>query len=119
MRESPETAEMKCSVPPQHHTASTWISDSAREGALPISRQRMQRQRFPDLPQPVLGQLPEIGVLRAGHDQFCRDVALDPLEPGVLGDEGLAVRDEIDQVVLGIGRILPLLPDAPRSRNRG
>jgi hypothetical protein len=39
---------MKCSVPPQQSYASTCISDSAREGALPISRHRMHRQRFPD-----------------------------------------------------------------------
>ena len=47
IRESPETAEMKCSFPPHTSYCISWSSDSASEGSLPISRQRMQRQRFP------------------------------------------------------------------------
>ena len=88
IRESPETAEMKCSVPAAAVVRQHLDLRFGKRGEPADLPAADAPAAFPGLLQPVLGQLPEVGVLRAGHDQFCRDIPLDPLEPGILGDEG-------------------------------
>ena len=58
-------------------------------------------------PQPVLGELPEVGMPGPGNDQFCRDVPLDTLEAGEFGDDGFCIGNEIDEFFLIVRRICP------------
>jgi len=77
MSESSDTAEMKCSVPRTLRTRTGLTIPQATGAAISGSDAPAV---FPGLYKPVPGQLPEIGVFRAGNDQLCGNVALDALE---------------------------------------
>src|SRR5690606_13149962 len=68
--------------------------------------------------QPVLAELPEVAVPGTGHDQFCRNVPLDPLEPDVLGEAGLSTGHKVDKVILAVRCVRSLLPE-PLDRGAG
>ncbi len=65
----------------------------------------------PLLPEPRPCKLAEVAVPRARDDQFCRNVPLDSLEADVLREERFCVGDKIDQLLLGVGPVLPPLPE--------
>ena len=50
--------------------------------------------------EPFGRELPEVAVRRAGHNRLRGDVALDPLEPNVLGEPRLDLGEQVDEHLL-------------------